>query len=64
MCMEKQLYESIEFVKESEYLPSEEEEITKKKEEFLMQFQQYNGYLVELTAGLNKFSEKMNAYLL
>ena len=64
MCMEKQLYESIEFVKESEYLPSEEEEITKKKEEFLMQFQQYNGYLVELIAGLKKCSEKMNAYLI
>ena len=64
MCMEKQMYESIEIVKESEHLPSEEEEIIKKKEEFIKQLQQYNGYLVELTAGLKKCSEKMNAYLI
>ena len=51
MHREEQLYESIVFVKESEDLQSQQEE-TAKKQEFLMQAQQHNGFHVGPTAGL------------
>ena len=63
MSREEQLYESIEFVKEPEDLPSQQEE-TIKKQEFLMQAQQHNGFHVEASVGLQKCSNIINAYLL
>ena len=51
MSREEQLYESIEFVKESEICQVSKRRPSK-KQEFLMQAQQHNGFHVGPTAGL------------